>query len=76
MVMVRHIRIFGLEFYPESVVLLRQMGQDVGVEHSSLQEAVPQTSQLRAELVNIFADLLSHLLMAFLQLRQTIVTIT
>lgn len=54
--------------HPERVVLLGQIGQDVGVEHSSLQEAAPQSSQLGAELAHVPADLLCYLLMALLQL--------
>lgn len=40
----------------------------MGVEHSSLQEAAPQSSQLGAELAHIPADLLCNLLVPFLQL--------
>ena len=54
--------------HPERVVLLGQIGEDVGVEHSRLQEAAPQSSQLGAELAHVPADLLCYLLMAFLQL--------
>lgn len=54
--------------HPERVVLLGQVGEDVGVEHSGLQEAAPQSSQLGAELAHVPADLLRYLLMAFLQL--------
>lgn len=57
--------------HPERVVLLGQIGQDVGVEHSSLQETRPQSSQLGAELAHIPADLLCYLLMSFLQLTGT-----
>lgn len=56
--------------HPERVVLLGQVGEDVGVEHSGLQEAAPQNSQLGAELAHIPADLLRYLLMAFLQLME------
>lgn len=56
--------------HPECVVLLGQIGEDVGVEHSSLQEAAPQGSQLGAELAHVSADLLCYLLMAVLQLMQ------
>lgn len=54
--------------HPERVVLLGQVGQDVGVEQSSLEEAAPQCCQLGAELAHVPADLLSHLLVVFLQL--------
>lgn len=57
--------------HPERVVLLGQVGEDVGVEHSGLQEAAPQSSQLGAELAHVPADLLRYLLMAFLQLMGT-----
>lgn len=57
--------------HPERVVLLGQVGEDVGVEHSGLQEAAPQSSQLGAELAHVPADLLCYLLVAFLQLRGT-----
>lgn len=57
--------------HPERVVLLGQIGQDVGVEHSSLQETRPQSSQLGAELAHIPADLLCYLIMSFLQLMGT-----
>lgn len=57
--------------HPERVVLLGQVGEDVGVEHSGLQEAAPQSGQLGAELAHVPADLLRHLLMAFLQLTET-----
>lgn len=57
--------------HPERVVLLGQIGEDVGVEHSGLQEAAPQSSQLGAELAHIPADLLCYLLMALLQLTGT-----
>lgn len=40
----------------------------MGVEHSGLQEAAPQISQLGTELAHVPADLLCHLLMAVLQL--------
>lgn len=56
--------------HPERVVLLGQVGEDVGVEHSSLQEAAPQSGQLGAELAHVPADLLRHLLVAFLQLME------
>lgn len=49
-------------------MLLGQVGKDVGVEHSSLQEAAPQSRQLGAELAHVPADLLRYLLMTFLQL--------
>lgn len=52
-------------------MLLGQVGEDVGVEHSSLQEAAPQSRQLGAELAQIPANLLHYLLMAFLQLIET-----
>lgn len=54
--------------HPERVVLLGQVGQDVGVEQSSLKEAAPQCCQLGAELAHVPADLLRHLLVVFLQL--------
>lgn len=57
--------------HPERVVLLGQVGEDVGVEHSGLQEVAPQRSQLGAELAHIPADLLCYLLMAILQLMET-----
>ena len=57
--------------HPECVVLLGQVGEDVGVEHSGLQETAPQSSQLGAELAHVPADLLRYLLMAFLQLMET-----
>lgn len=57
--------------HPERVVLLGQIGEDVGVEHSRLQETAPQSSQLGAELAHVPADLLRYLLMAFLQLMGT-----
>ena len=56
------------ESHPESVVLLSQIGEDVGVEHSGLQEAAPQSSQLGAKLAHVPADLLRYLLMTILQL--------
>lgn len=59
-----------LKSHPERVVLLGQIGQDVGVEHSGLQEAAPQSGQLEAELAYVPADLLRHLLVAFLQLKR------
>lgn len=52
------------------MVLLGQVGEDVGVEHSSLQEAAPLSSQLGAELAHIPADLLRNLLVPFLQLNE------
>lgn len=55
--------------YPECVVLLGQVGENVGVEHNGLQEAAPQHCQLGTELAHIPADLLRHFLMAFLQLK-------
>lgn len=54
--------------HPERVVLLGQVGQDVGVEQNSLKEVAPQCCQLGAELAHVPADLLRHLLMVFLQL--------
>lgn len=57
--------------HPERVVLLGQVGEDVGVEHSGLQEAAPQSGQLGAELAHVPADLLRHLLVAFLKLMET-----
>lgn len=57
--------------HPERVVLLGQVGEDVGVEHSGLQEAAPQSRQLGADLAQIPANLLRYLLMAFLQLMET-----
>lgn len=56
--------------HPERVVLLGQIGEDVGVEHGGRQEAAPQSSQLGAELAHIPADLLCYLLVAFLHLRE------
>ena len=56
--------------HPERMVLLGQVGQDVGVEHSSLQEAAPQRRKLGAELAHIPADLFRHLLVPFLQLME------
>lgn len=49
-------------------MLLGQVGQDVGVEQSSLKEAAPQCCQLGAELAHVPADLLRHLLVVYLQL--------
>lgn len=57
--------------HPERVVLLGQVGEDVGVEHGGLQEAAPQSGQLGAELAHVPADLLRYLLVAFLQLMGT-----
>lgn len=57
--------------HPERVVLLGQVGEDVGVEHSGLQETAPQNSQLGAKLAHVPADLLRYLLMALLQLMET-----
>lgn len=57
--------------HPERVVLLGQVGEDVGVEHSGLQEAAPQSSQLGAELAHIPADLLSYFFMTVLQLKRS-----
>lgn len=54
--------------HPERVVLLGQVGQDVGVEQRSLKEAAPQCCQLGTELAHVLADLLRHLLVVFLQL--------
>lgn len=54
--------------HPERVVFLGQIGEDVGVEQSGLQEAAPQSSQLGAELAHVPADLLRYLLVALLQL--------
>lgn len=49
-------------------MLLGQVGQDVGVEQRDVKEAAPQRCQLGAELAHVPADLLRHLLVAFLQL--------
>lgn len=54
--------------HPERVVLLGQVGQDVGVEQSGIKEAAPQRRQLGAELAHVPADLLRHLLVVFLHL--------
>lgn len=54
--------------HPERVVLLGQVGQDVGVEQSRVQEAAPERSQPGAELAHVPADLLRHLLVVFLAL--------
>lgn len=56
--------------HPECVVLLGQVGENVGVEHNGLQEVAPQHCQLGTELAHIPADLLRHFLMAFLQLKE------
>lgn len=49
-------------------MLLGQVGQDVGVEDSSIQETAPQCGQLGAELAHVPADLLRHFLVGLLQL--------
>lgn len=54
--------------HPERVVLLGQVGEDVGVEQSGVKKAAPQRRQLGAELAHVPADLLRHLLVVFLHL--------
>lgn len=56
--------------HPERVVLLGQVGQDVGVEQSTVQKVAPQCRQLAAELAHVPADLLRHLLVVFLHLQK------
>lgn len=63
--------LMGCHSHPKRVVLLGQIGEDVGVEHGGLQEAAPQSGQLGAELAHVPADLLRYPLMAFLQLIET-----
>ena len=55
--------------HPQRVVLLAQVGQDVRVQERRLQKVAPQRSELRAQMADIATDLLSHLLLALLQLR-------
>ncbi|TNN66918.1 hypothetical protein EYF80_022835 [Liparis tanakae] len=50
------------------VVLLGQVGQDVGVEDGGLQEVAPQVGQLGAQPAHVPADLLRHALVVVLEL--------